>query len=81
MPLNSALTVTDVHDLSYSIPIVEKFKETTAMTKNYSKHQTITGVDGVTKKMLLNAISTFSGITFPIFDSREEAMEWLVNQS
>jgi hypothetical protein len=78
-PLNSALTLTNVTGFRFSPESVEIFGKFTEMNKPYVKHGAVVGVVGLIK-VAYKAVTKFSGRDIPLFSTREEALEWLVQQ-
>ena len=78
-PLNSLLTVTDVSNQHFDNDVIETFKKLAVHNKPYVKAGAIIGITGLVK-IAYTVIMKFSGRNMPIFNTREEAMDWLVKQ-
>ncbi len=79
MPVNSALTVTNVQSFSFNTEIINKFKETLVITRDHIKKQAVIGINDSVRKFLYHTITRFAGVNIPAFDSETEAMEWLAS--
>ncbi|MBN1779885.1 STAS/SEC14 domain-containing protein [bacterium] len=78
-PENSLLTLFDATDSYFNNATIDMLKEFTAGNKSYVRASAVVGITGL-KKVMLNFISKFSSRTFKQSDTREEAMDWLVQQ-
>lgn len=76
---NSALTLTDLTGLVFNSEIIQAFKEFTEHNKPYIKASAIIGVKGI-QKVAYDAVMRFSRRNIPIFGTRQEALDWLVEQ-
>jgi hypothetical protein len=77
-PEKSLLILTDVTDARYNIDVVEKLKEFTKGNEPYVRASAVVGLDGI-KKIIYNAVVMFSKRTFPLFENRENALDWLID--
>lgn len=78
-PLNSGFTLTDLTGFRFDAKMIELFKEFTAHNKSYIKAGAIIGIKGL-QKVAYDAVMRFSNRNIPLFDDREQALEWLVKQ-
>jgi hypothetical protein len=78
-PPKSVLVVVDVTDARFSSAISQASKEATTRNTPYIKASTMVGVKGL-MQIVLKAVSTFARRELTTFDTREQAMEWLVRQ-
>lgn len=63
---------------SYAPPeVLMELKKVNARVKKYSGRKAVVGVHG-TRKVLLNAINSFSSTQIKAFDTLEKAKDWLV---
>ncbi len=79
-PTKAYLAVTNVQNFSFDTEVINKFKAVLPTTNQYIKHQAVIGINDAVRRFLYNSITKFTGTNAPIFDTKEEAMEWLVSQ-
>jgi hypothetical protein len=79
-PAGSVLTLTDVTNAHFNAEIVNLLKELTSRNKPYVKAGAVVGITRPLMKLAYNAVMAFSKRTLPIFDTQEQAKEWLINQ-
>ncbi len=72
-----ALLLNDVSDTYGSREIVAAFKASAKDVEPFAAKSAIIGVVGI-QKVLLNAINSFSSLPIKAFNTKEEALEWLV---
>jgi hypothetical protein len=77
-PPDSVLLLADLRGTVTSSAVVDLFKKSSAKTKGYVRKQAIIGISGI-QKMLAQAVAWFSRETFVLFDTPDEARDWLVN--
>jgi hypothetical protein len=77
-PPDSVLLLADLRGTVTSSAVVELFKKSSTKTKGYVRKQAIVGISGI-QKMLAQAVAWFSRETFVLFDTPDEARDWLVN--
>lgn len=77
LPPKSGLGLLDVTGTKYDTGTVEDMKQYSIDNKPYSNKCAIVGLDGL-KKIILQAIITFSGRNFALFNDIESAKEYLV---
>jgi hypothetical protein len=77
-PPDSVLLLVDLRHTVTSSAVVDLFKKSSAKTKGYVRKQAIIGISGI-QKMLAQAVAWFSRETFVIFDTPDEARDWLVH--
>ena len=79
-PQGSVLTITNVSDVNMIPEISNTLKDLAASNKPYVKAGAVLGVTGL-KKITFNAVLMFSGRrNLHLFDTMEEARDWLVKQ-
>jgi hypothetical protein len=78
-PKGSLLTLSDVTGQIFNKETLEAFKELALYNKPFVKAGAIVGIEGL-KKIAYNTIMTFSSRNIPAFNTRDEAMDWLVKQ-
>jgi hypothetical protein len=74
-PENSLLVLTDVRGTVLSTEVLNIGKESSARTTKHVHKTAVLGISGF-RKVLLDAVSRFSGQCFAVF---EEAKDWLVS--
>jgi hypothetical protein len=77
----SVLTLTDVTDARFNAEIINLMKELTLYNKPYVKAGAVVGITRPLLKLAYNAVMAFSKRTLPIFETHDQAKEWLINQS
>jgi hypothetical protein len=77
---HSVLTLTDVTGAHYDTETLNLLKHLTTYNKPYVKAGAIIGITRPLMRLAYNMVMTFSKRNLPIFETREEAIEWLVNQ-
>ncbi len=78
-PVSSLLTLTDVTDRHFDGEILESFKKLATHNKPYVRAGGIIGIKGLSK-IAYNTIMKFSGRKLQIFNTKEEALDWLSRQ-
>lgn len=78
-PLGSVLAVADFTDAEFNRDAVEEIKISTAMDRPHIKRAAWVLTDNL-PKTLYESICNFSGRDFPVFHSREEALDYLVGE-
>jgi hypothetical protein len=79
-PEDSLLVLTDVRDTVLFSEVMDFAKESSARTAKYVHREAIIGMSGI-RRILLDAVSRFSGRQFAAFDDVNEAEDWLVSES
>ena len=77
---NSVLTLTDVTGAHYDTEILNLLKEFTLHNKPYVKAGAIVGITRPLMKLAYNIVMTFSKRNLPVYDSRDQALNWLIEQ-
>ena len=77
-PTGSVLVVADFAGAEFSRDAVERIKIATALDRPHIKRAAWVRTENL-PKALYDSIRRFSARDFPIFDSREEAMDYLVS--
>ncbi|HUN56117.1 MAG TPA: hypothetical protein VMU29_13280 [Smithella sp.] len=75
---SSVLCITDVRDTLASSEAMVIIKNSAKRTNPYIRKQAVIGVTGV-RRVLADAVVRFSGQNLSLFDSMEQAQEWLVS--
>jgi hypothetical protein len=78
-PQSSLLTLTDVTEGQFNNKISDVFKKFALHNKPYVKAAAVVGVVGL-RKVLYEMVIKFSGRQMSVFDTLEEAKDWLVEQ-
>jgi hypothetical protein len=78
-PNGNVLAIADLRNTVTSGKVVDLFKESATRTKGHVEKQAVVGVTGI-RKILAQAVAKFSGETFVLFATVEEAKDWLASQ-
>jgi hypothetical protein len=78
-PPESTLVLVDVTGARFTDRVSRASKETASKNTPHLKASVLVGVRGLTE-IMMRALSTFTHREFISMRTREEAMEWLVNQ-
>jgi hypothetical protein len=78
-PEKSVLVFTDVTDARFNPEVTDALKEYVAGNKPYVVASAVIGVTGL-KQILVNAIMKFSGRKLVMFNTKEQSLDWLVEQ-
>jgi hypothetical protein len=76
-PKKSIIALADVTDTTASAGAVKLFKASAAQTKPFIERQALIGIHGM-KRYLAQTVAQFSGQPMKVFESKEDALEWLV---
>ncbi len=76
---SSLLVLTDVTDARFNQEVAARMKEFTAHNKPFIRGSAVLGVTGL-KKIIFDAINSFSGRNIRAFDKKDEAIGWLQSQ-
>jgi hypothetical protein len=76
-PRSSTLTLGDFTGAQISRAAVTRMKEVAVFDRPYVKRAAIVGAEGL-PEVFYEALKAFSRREFPTFNTREEAMDWLV---
>ena len=74
---SAILVLTDVTGSLATREIMSCFKEKTKVAGKHIKKSAVIGVEGI-QKLLLRGVNKFSSLETQAFDTREEALDWLV---
>ena len=77
-PAGSLAVLTDVRDTVASSEVMNLAKESSGRTTKYVRKTAVIGVTGI-RRVLLDAVSRFSGQQFAAFDDIEAAKDWLAS--
>ena len=77
-PENSVLVLTDVRGLVGSNEAIAIFKVSATRTQKYIRKSAVIGVGGAIRRLLVEAVSRFSGQPLVTFEDLERAKDWLV---
>ena len=75
-PRGSVLSIADLTGTVTSREVVELFKQSATATKDHMRKQAVIGVKGV-QKILAQGVAFFSGQSMHLFDTVDQAKEWL----
>ena len=78
-PPNSVLTLTDFDGMFFNKEILDLMIKYVAENKPYVKASAIIGAGGL-RKIAVNSAEKFSMRDLHIFDSKQEALDWLIEQ-
>ncbi|MBN1889288.1 MAG: hypothetical protein JW850_14940 [Thermoflexales bacterium] len=78
-PPKSVLVAVELTGARFSSTISQASKEASARNTPYVKASAMVGVKGL-MQVMLKAVSTFAHRELVSFDTREQAMEWLIRQ-
>ena len=76
-PSNSVLTLNDVTGASFDSESVEVLKSRVAANAPYVKRAAVIGISGL-QRLIYEAVKFFAKRTIPLFPTREEALDYLV---
>ena len=76
-PLDSVLTLTDVTGTSFDQESVEVLKSRVAANAPYVKRASVFGISGL-QRLIYEAVKLFTKRKIPNFATREEALDYLV---
>ena len=79
-PLGSTLILTDFGGASFDRDSLIAMKEAAVFDKPYVKKSALVGTESLPREFY-ESMKSFSRRELPIFDSREEALKWLVGNS
>jgi hypothetical protein len=74
---NSVLTLNDVTGTSFDQESVEVLKSKVAANAPYVKRAAVIGISGL-QRLIYEAVKLFTKRSIPLFYTREEALDWLV---
>ncbi len=75
-PVGSLCTLTDITGSPFNDHVVSLLKDLAKHNKIYVTAGAVVGVTGM-KRIILQAVEKFSGRTFNVCDSIEQAQDWL----
>ncbi len=78
-PPNSVLAILDATNAHYDMEIITAMKGFVRANSPYIRSSAVVGVNGLLH-IALQALSTASGRSFPVFNSREAALEYLAGK-
>jgi len=78
-PRNSVLTLSDLTGGKFRRDAITRMKEVAVFDRPYVKRAAIVGAESL-PNVFYEALKTFSQREFPRFNTREEAMNWLVRE-
>jgi len=77
---DSLLVLTDVTGTRFPHSAVEKAKQAAVLDRPFVKRAAIVGAESDRAKLLIDAMKTFSLREWKTFDTRPEALDWLVTE-
>ena len=78
-PEGSVIALFDATNALFDQKVIDQVKEFTASNKPFVKTSAVVGITGLLKIALMT-VSRFSGRNFKTFETRDEALEWLIAQ-
>ena len=78
-PPGSVLTLVDVTGVEVSKDVVDEVKKVAVRERDRVKRAAIVGIESV-PKVLFESLKTFAARDYHTFATREEAMDWLVQE-
>lgn len=78
-PPKSVLFLTDVTNAHYDKESAEMLKDFAKKNTTHIKASAVVGAEGM-RKVLLMGVSKFTGRNFKLFNTRNEALDWLATQ-
>lgn len=78
-PPGSVLLLADFTGAEFDRVAIERLKQSTVFDRSHLKRSAWVGVDGL-PKVFYEHIKNFSQRELPTFQTREEALDWLVKQ-
>jgi hypothetical protein len=79
-PRNSVLALGDFTGAGFSRAAVTRMKEVAVFDRPYVKRAALVGAQSL-PNVFYEGLKTFSQREFPLFQTREEAMDWLVREA
>jgi hypothetical protein len=79
-PPKSILAMTSVRDARYNTAVLQAMKELASSNEPYVKASAVVGMAGL-HRIAYQAVILFSRRKIQVFDTEEEAMDWLVQQA
>ena len=79
-PLGSVLTLADFTGAEFDKKVADQMKLAATYDRAYVKRSAIVGADSLPDVYYRNLLS-FSARDFPVFKTREEALDWLVSEN
>lgn len=76
-PPNSVLTLNDVSGTNFDTESVAVLRSKVAANAPFVRRAAVIGITGL-QQLIYDAVQRFSQRNIPLFDSREEALNWLV---
>ena len=73
------LILVDITDSYLNIEILDELKKAGRIIKDISMKEAIVGITGY-KRILLQIIQTFTNLHFNVFNTTEEAKNWLIKE-
>ena len=78
-PPNSVLTLNDVSGTSFDKESVAVLQSKVAANAPYVRKAAVIGISGL-QKLIYEGVQTFSKRRLPLFESRQEALAWLIRE-
>jgi len=78
-PAKSLRTLTDVTDMNFDTASTQALKELARHNAPFVMAGAVVGITGL-RQIIYNAVIKFSGRNLVVFDSPDQAKEWLTNQ-
>ncbi len=78
-PPKSALMITNVTNVMFNTQMAELFKNYANHNTPYVKASALVGITGI-QKVVLSTVKRLTNRDYQLFDSLEEAKEWIIKQ-
>ncbi len=78
-PKNSLLSLVHVKGSKFNAEAVDELKKLSMFLKPFEKKRAAVGVEGI-QRVIYFAVIRFSDVELPLFDTLEEAKEYLVKE-
>jgi hypothetical protein len=76
---SSVLTLNDVSGTNFDTESVAVLKSMVAANAPFVRRAAVVGITGL-QQLIYDAVQRFSHRNIPLFDSREEALNWLISE-
>lgn len=78
--MKDVLYLINIEKSSGSVPVINRYKDFAKIIKPLIKKDAVIGASGL-HKILISGIKSFSGISMELFNSKEEACNYLVSDN
>ncbi len=80
-PLGSVLTLADLTGAQLTRPVIQRVKEANVLDHPFVRRAALVGVESAQPKGAVEAIGTFAAKHWGRFATREEALDWLTEDT